>query len=326
MSIKSPQVYQNPANLANQEWYANLVEECKATITEAVFTSRYALVEGYWQVGKLIREVYKTRKELYGKKIAQDLAESIGISERTINYACAAYEKYPDIGSMPEGKNISWNKLITKYLPEFTDDEKKHLEHKQIPDDLKLVNEDFRTYDIADSSIDAIVTDPPYPQEFLPLWDDLAQFAEKKLKPSGFLITYSGQYHLPYIYDTFSNKLMYFWTFAIYLPGSTMLVNNIGVMNAWKPILVYQKPPFKKMEYTAYDMVVSPNPEKALHEWQQSEGGVKKLIEWFTNEGDLVVDPFSGAGTFAKVAFEMKRKAIGIEIDENTHLRAKNRI
>ena len=105
------------ASLANQEWYSNLVEECKAIITEAIFTSRWALVEGYWNIGKLIREQYKTHKEIYGKKIAQDLAESIGISERTINYACAAYDKYPDLGQMPEGKNISWNKLVTKYLP-----------------------------------------------------------------------------------------------------------------------------------------------------------------------------------------------------------------
>jgi len=113
-----PSITKTPSNFTQQEWYQTLVDECKAIITEAVFNSRYALVEGYWNVGKLIKDTYKTRKDIYGKKIAQDLAESIGISERTVNYACAAYEKYPDIGTLPEGKNISWNKLITKYLPE----------------------------------------------------------------------------------------------------------------------------------------------------------------------------------------------------------------
>jgi len=28
-----------------------------------------------------------------------------------------AFDKYPDIQKLPEGKNITWNKLITKYLP-----------------------------------------------------------------------------------------------------------------------------------------------------------------------------------------------------------------
>ena len=40
--------------LQNQEWYENLVEECKAIITEAVFTSRWALVEGYWKLGERV--------------------------------------------------------------------------------------------------------------------------------------------------------------------------------------------------------------------------------------------------------------------------------
>lgn len=33
-------------NLIKQDWYSELVNDCKAIITEAVFTSRWALVEG----------------------------------------------------------------------------------------------------------------------------------------------------------------------------------------------------------------------------------------------------------------------------------------
>lgn len=44
---------------------------------------------------------------------------------------------------------------------------------------------DFRQVldDIEDDSLDAIITDPPYPDEFLPLWADLADFAMRKLRP-----------------------------------------------------------------------------------------------------------------------------------------------
>src|SRR3990167_6875241 len=105
--------------LTNQEWYNELVEECKAIITEAVFTSRWALVEGYWNLGKRIREDKLAQEFAKGNKtFVQDLGRNLGTSSSTIYYALQAYDKFPDINKLPEGKNISWNKLITKYLPE----------------------------------------------------------------------------------------------------------------------------------------------------------------------------------------------------------------
>jgi len=114
------QILPQQGNFTQQQWYTSLVEECKAIITEAIFTSRYALVEGYWNLGQRIREEENLKKWEQNKagRVLQDLAKDTNISTRTIHYALQAYDKYPDIGSMPEGKNISWNKLITKYLPE----------------------------------------------------------------------------------------------------------------------------------------------------------------------------------------------------------------
>ena len=40
----------------NSEWYQSLIEDSKAIITEALFTSRWALVEGYHALGKRIRK------------------------------------------------------------------------------------------------------------------------------------------------------------------------------------------------------------------------------------------------------------------------------
>jgi len=101
-------------------WYQELVEECKAIITEAVFTSRWALVEGYWKLGERISEENDNfkREKIYGEKIVQDLAISLNTSSRTLHYAIQVYKKYHKLSEIPEGKNISWNKLITQYLPE----------------------------------------------------------------------------------------------------------------------------------------------------------------------------------------------------------------
>jgi len=58
------------------------------------------------------------RVKIYGEKIVQGLAESLNISTRVIWYSLQFADKYPDLNSIPEGKNITWDKIITKYLPE----------------------------------------------------------------------------------------------------------------------------------------------------------------------------------------------------------------
>lgn len=75
----------------NQEWYEHLVEECKAIITEAVFTSRWALVEGYWKLGERIREDKLAQEHAKGNKtFVQDLARNLETSDRTLYYALQA--------------------------------------------------------------------------------------------------------------------------------------------------------------------------------------------------------------------------------------------
>ena len=169
------------------------------------------------------------------------------------------------------------------------------------------------------------MTDPPYPEEYLDLWGDLSKFAYEKLKPSGYLVAYSGQYYLPRVMLALDEYLTYYWTMAITLPGKTAIINGRNVMNGWKPILIYQKEPLKKNR-TFYDVVISPQGEKELHEWQQSEGGVRELIKIFSKKEQTILDPFSGAGTFPLVAHQMQRKAIGIEVDKYTYLKSKERL
>ncbi len=168
---------------------------------------------------------------------------------------------------------------------------------------------------IEHESIDAIITDPPYLKEFLPLWDDLAKFAKKVLKPSGLLVTYCGQIHLDTIVEKLSKELQYYWILTMLQPGATTKVFARNVLVGWKPILIFQKPPFMRIN-SFYDVFKSEQREKGLHEWQQSESGVLELIEKFTLEGQIILDPFAGSGTTLAMAIANGRKAIGIEKDE----------
>lgn len=313
------------ASLVNQEWYCNLVEECKSIITEAIFTSRWALVEGYWNLGKTIRENKLAQEHTKGNKtFVTDLSRNIGVGYRDVYRSLQVFDKYPKIDELPEGKNITWNKLITKYLPDPR--EEIDITGIELPKNVEIKHQDFRQSDLLENSVDCIITDPPYPVEFIDLWNDLGIFANKVLKPSGFLVAYSGEINLPQVINNLNKHLTYYWTFCLYHEGKTQLIMPRNVICRWKPILIYQKPPFKKIETVIQDYIISKQPEKEEHEWQQSESGVKDLIEKFTKPGDIVVDPFSGAGTFAKVAHEMKRKAIGYEIDDLTYKSSVKRI
>ena len=46
---------------------------------------------------------------------------------------------------------------------------------------------------LPDASVDVIITDPPYPKEYLPLYGQLAQVAGRLLKPGGALLVMVGQ-------------------------------------------------------------------------------------------------------------------------------------
>lgn len=104
--------------LTVEKWYSDLVEDCQTIMTEAVFISRWALVEGYHNLGKRILEEHDNfeRNKIYGEKIVQGLALSLNMSSRILWYAIQFVQEYPDLTTVPEGKSITWNKIITKYL------------------------------------------------------------------------------------------------------------------------------------------------------------------------------------------------------------------
>lgn len=190
---------------------------------------------------------------------------------------------------------------------------------------IKLYNCDFRELDIEPNSIDLILTDPPYPKEYLPLWGDLAKFAKEKLKDHGYLIAYSGQYHMPEVINYLISELDYIWTFCLYHVGNTQIVNNVNVMCRWKPILIFQKGR-TKFKQTIQDYVESDQREKTHHDWQQGLPAIQKFIEHFTNPGDVVCDPFSGSGTTALACKNTGRSFIGSEIDTESYNVARRRL
>lgn len=61
-----------------------------------------------------------------------------------------------------------------------------------------------------------------------------------------------------------------------------------------------------------------------LHPTQKPVGLLKRLIELFTDENEVVIDPCAGSGSSLVAAIELNRKAFGFEIDKEFYPKAKN--
>ena len=189
-----------------------------------------------------------------------------------------------------------------------------------VSSEVKIECGDFRELikKVPANSVDLILTDPPYPKEFLPLWESMAKEAARVLKPSGFFVAYSGQFYLPEIFAFLGKHLTYYWTGFIYFDkGFNNQVFPRFISNKGKPILIYCKPPLKKQSDWFEDVLISPpKPEKESHEWQQALEPFIRLAEIFSKPGGQVLEPFMGSGTTVEACLKTKRNIIAFEIEE----------
>lgn len=54
-----------------------------------------------------------------------------------------------------------------------------------------------------------------------------------------------------------------------------------------------------------------------IHPTQKPVCVLKRLIEIFTDVGDVVIDPCAGSGSTLRAAYEMGREAYGFEIEKD---------
>ncbi len=183
---------------------------------------------------------------------------------------------------------------------------------------IEIRRGDFREVlaDLPDQSVDIILTDPPYPQEYLPLWDDLGAFAARVLKPTGVFLAYSGQLHLPEVLRMLTKHLRWWWMCAIQHTGASgyIVAGGRRIMNQWKPLLVltpYNAPP---LQVQFHDFIEGGGRQKELHNWEQSTEEAVRILKTFGSPGALVVDPFAGSGSFGRAAQQAGMQFIGAEI------------
>ena len=191
-------------------------------------------------------------------------------------------------------------------------------------DKYKLIESDFRKSKIDDGSIDSIITDPPYSEEFLPLYKDLSRFAYRVLKNGGLCVVMTGQSYLGEVVSLLSGNLSYQWTLAYLTPGSSVQVFGRRIKSNWKPLvfLVKGKNTWEHIE----DTVSSERRDKRFHHWGQSIEGMMNIVERFTVKNSIVLDPFCGAGTTGIASILLERSFVGIDNDEASIKKAAKRL
>jgi site-specific DNA-methyltransferase (adenine-specific) len=63
-----------------------------------------------------------------------------------------------------------------------------------------------------------------------------------------------------------------------------------------------------------------------IHPTQKPVNVLKKLIEIFTDEGDVVIDPVAGSGSTLRACMELNRSCYGFEIKKNFYKEAKEKM
>jgi DNA modification methylase len=166
-----------------------------------------------------------------------------------------------------------------------------------------------------DNQIDHIITDPPYDEDAIELWESLGEIAADVLPDGGFLIAYSGKAHLPEIHAVLTDSLNYYWQGVVRHNGPGAKIFSRKLRTGYKPILIYQKGELAAQESFVSDVIEGTGREKDDHDWQQAEGEAAELLERFTDIDDTVCDPMCGSGTVGVACQRLQRRSVLIDND-----------
>ena len=220
--------------------------------------------------------------------------------------------------------------------------------------------------DIDDRSIDFILTDPPYnlgkfmndrdtnmgklrENHFSATdWDNLDyddwvinmnEFLENSsriIKSGGTMIIFMSLIKIESIIQLAQKHGFYYKTTGIWHKKNPLPRNmNLHFINSTEGWIYFT---YKKKTGTFnnkgkaihdfFETGLTPGNEKKFggHPTQKPEAIISHFINLLTSKGDIILDPFMGSGTTGKVAMDLGRKFIGIEISKKYYQIAKNRI
>jgi len=289
-----------------------------------------------WQ--RLIRgRIYNRRKKSQGgdgsnqhkqsgqighlAKTAELVAKETGVSERTIRRDAKFAEQVEKdaelMAAVMERKPVK-QAIKERRTKEIAAERAEIAEkaHAVKPSD-RFVVDCCSIADFAPSKqFDYIITDPPYPKEYLDTYETLAEKACELLKDGGLLVAMAGQSYLDQIYEMMARHLDYYWTACYHTPGQPTPLRQVNVNTTWKPLLMFTKRGDKYKGRIFGDVFKSDGNDKQHHKWGQSISGMFDIVSRICVSGQSICDPFAGAGTTGIAALRHGCTFHGCDIDE----------
>lgn len=216
--------------------------------------------------------------------------------------------------------------------------------------------------EIPESSIDFCLTDPPYNigdsnkltkvgnkfqtnKESWGEWDSMDEKEYLKwiknglieiyriLKDSGSLVMFFDKFNITYLRDMGRDIGFHPVNFyALFKRNPVPNLRKNGFTSGFELGLIFNKNKKEKKwnflrqnEMQNY-FVYTIGRKDTTHPTEKPKQAFERLIQIFTDKGDLILDPFVGSGTTAVAAKELDRRYIGIEKNKEYCAMAENRI
>lgn len=206
---------------------------------------------------------------------------------------------------------------------------------------------------VADNSVDVIIADPPYNlgkdygnnhdlrdfSEYIQFTQEWVTEAKRVLKNTGTIYVFMGVRFISYLYQVLEKDAdlnFNSWIVWHYTQG---LGKTKGFSPRHDDILMFTKSNKFKFnldnvrvpqkfyrqrnnmrganpgDVWQFSHVHYSNPNRQNHPTQKPEGLIERMVLASSDEGDIVLDPFLGSGTTARVCQQLNRNCIGFELN-----------
>ncbi len=189
---------------------------------------------------------------------------------------------------------------------------------------------------IPDNSVDVVITDPPYGlnkkgiqnDTDLSIFYNVLPECNRVLKNNSFFITFFSTKFLPQLFK--DNPFNYFWQVVLYCPEGSVK-SPIGYTK-FMSCFVFKKGNPKIIRWNKDIFVdtpgkmIEPDEGYIYHPTPKPKHFIKEILKMFSNENDLILDPFIGSGSTAVACLQLNRRFIGFEIEEKYYKIALERV
>jgi DNA modification methylase len=199
---------------------------------------------------------------------------------------------------------------------------------------------------LEDDSVNNVFTSPPYNRKRNDKYnfynDDLVEYKQFIKEVIDESLRVSKDYVFLNIQKNYYNKTDVFSLIGEYADklidifiwnkSNPMPASGHNVTNAYEFVLILSdvhtsiksNQTYTKNLFTTN--VYSNNPYKQIHRAVMNPEACEYILHNFTQENDIILDPFMGVGTTAVVCKEMNRRYIGFEINKEYHSVAEERL